>query len=245
MDAETIARELHGRRSGAGWMARCPTHDDHDPSLHISEGRDGKPLVRCHAGCDQRAVVDALKARGLWPKREQTTPSAAPVIVATYDYRDEAGELLYQVVRYVPKNFKQRRPDGEGGWIWNLHGVRRVLYRLREVLESPIVFLVEGEKDCENLRDRGFCATTAAGGADAPWLPEYTETLKSRECILLPDNDPVGRRRGATVAKALLHNVARLIIWMPDDVKDVTAWFERGHSELELIAQVEGEAVPR
>ena len=53
-------------------------------------------------------------------------------IVKTYDYKDESGQLLYQVVRYEPKDFRQRRPDGQGGWIWNLQGVRRVLYRLQE-----------------------------------------------------------------------------------------------------------------
>ncbi|MBA7632893.1 hypothetical protein ES703_40449 [subsurface metagenome] len=57
-------------------------------------------------------------------------------IVATYDYRDESGELLYQVVRYEPKDFRQRRPDGKGGWIWNLNNTRRVLYRLQELLTA-------------------------------------------------------------------------------------------------------------
>jgi hypothetical protein len=62
---------------------------------------------------------------------------------------DEDGVLLYQVCRFEPKTFRQRRPDGNGGWKWNLNGTRRVLYRLREVLEAPIVFVVEGEKDVE------------------------------------------------------------------------------------------------
>jgi len=157
MTAETIARELHGRRSGAGWMARCPAHQDRDPSLSIRE-TDGKLLVHCHAGCDQRDVVAALKTGGLRPQE-----NSARVIVATYDYRSVEGELLYQTVRYVPKDFRQRRPDGFGGWAWNLDGVERVLYRLREVVEAPIVFLVEGEKDVESLREHGFVATTNAG----------------------------------------------------------------------------------
>ena len=66
MTAESLAHELGGaRRSGPGWLARCPAHDDNDPSLSISE-RTGKLLVHCFAGCDQQDVIDALRARGLW-----------------------------------------------------------------------------------------------------------------------------------------------------------------------------------
>ena len=65
MTAETIARALGGRKAGRGWMARCPAHGDREPSLSIREA-DGKVLVRCHAGCDQRDVIAALKERGLW-----------------------------------------------------------------------------------------------------------------------------------------------------------------------------------
>lgn len=66
MTAETIAKALGGHRAGATWMARCPAHDDSRPSLAISAGSNGKVLVRCHAGCDQRDVIAALIGRGLW-----------------------------------------------------------------------------------------------------------------------------------------------------------------------------------
>lgn len=67
MEVETIARALGGRRSGSGWVARCPAHDDRQPSLSIGCGRDGAVLVRCHAGCEQEKVISALRARGVWP----------------------------------------------------------------------------------------------------------------------------------------------------------------------------------
>src|SRR6266436_5508784 len=166
MSADSLATALEARRSGSSWMAKCPAHDDRNPSLSIREV-DGKVLLHCHAGCTQRDVIDALKARGLWqPERTEDRR-----IVATYDYTDEHGDLLYQVVRYQPKDFKQRRPDGCGGWIWR-KSARHVLYHLPEVLEAPIVFVAEGEKDVETLRSHGFVATTTAGGAKAPWLPE-------------------------------------------------------------------------
>jgi hypothetical protein len=66
MTAEFIAKTLGGRRTGGGWMARCPAHDDRAPSLSIRKSDDGKALVRCHAGCDQERVIAALRSRGLW-----------------------------------------------------------------------------------------------------------------------------------------------------------------------------------
>ena len=70
-----------------------------------------------------------------------------------------------------------------------------VLYHLREVLEAPIVFMVEGEKDVDKLREHGFAATTNAGGAKARWLPQYTEALRGREVYIIPDNDSPGWER--------------------------------------------------
>lgn len=66
MTAESIAKALGGHRAGATWMARCPAHEDRVPSLSISSGINGKVLVRCHAGCDQRDVIVILRQRGLW-----------------------------------------------------------------------------------------------------------------------------------------------------------------------------------
>ena len=83
---------------------------------------------------------------------------------------------------------------------------------LPEVLEAPIVLVVEGEKDVETLREHGFVATTNAGGAKAPWLPEFTETLRGREVILLPDADEPGRRRVLAIARSLLDNAVKIVI---------------------------------
>jgi hypothetical protein len=244
--AKSIARALpKGRRLkyGKGYTACCPAHEDSNPSLAIREV-DGKILLHCHAGCSQRDVIEALKARGLWePSKENTNMNRR--IIAEYNYTDAAGNLLYQVVRFEPKDFRPRYPDGAGGWIWKKHP-QQVLYHLREVLEAAIVFVVEGERDVESLRDRGFVATTNAGGANAPWLPQYTDALRGREVILIPDNDPPGRKRVLGIARALLGKVARLIVLeLEGGAKDVTDWFERGHSELELIAQLDGEEVNR
>lgn len=73
MTAETIAKALGGHRAGTTWMARCPVHEDRSPSLSISAGNDGKVLVRCHAGCDQRDLIAALQERGLWQTKERVS----------------------------------------------------------------------------------------------------------------------------------------------------------------------------
>jgi putative DNA primase/helicase len=243
MTAESLAQALEARRVGSQWMARCPAHDDRNPSLSVREV-DGKVLVCCHAGCDQRAVIDALKALGLWESREREL-SFNERIACTYPYTDEHGAILYEVVRlHSPKSFRQRYSDGRGGWIWKKHP-HQVLYHLVEVLENPIIFVVEGEKDVETLRDYGFVATTNAGGAKAPWLPQFTEVLCGREIILIPDNDEPGRQRVIRIARALTGRVAKLVILTLDDphVTDVSDWFAAGHSEVELLAMLDGEQV--
>ena len=78
MTAETIAKALGGRKAGGGWMARCPAHDDREPSLSIRDADDGKVLVRCHAGCDQERVIAALRSRGLWTENGSAPVHRAP-----------------------------------------------------------------------------------------------------------------------------------------------------------------------
>lgn len=182
------------------------------------------------------AVIAALKDLGLWPEQEERHERRC--IVAEYNYTDEQGSLLYQILRTDPKGFFQRYPDGRGGWI-NRKYPGQVLYQLPEVVKAPIVFVVEGEKDVETLRDQGFVATTNSGGARAPWLPQYTEALRDREVILIPDNDPPGRQRVLTIARALVRQAARISVLELPEVKDISEWFDRGHSELELVELIE------
>jgi hypothetical protein len=66
---ESLVSRLHAKRSGSGWIAKCPAHDDRTPSLSIDEGADGRALLKCHAGCSNTAVLDSLgmKPRDLFP----------------------------------------------------------------------------------------------------------------------------------------------------------------------------------
>lgn len=199
-DIDDILAQLRNvKKSGNGWEACCPAHDDQHRSLSVTVGDKGRVLLHCHVGCD----FESIKSRLTWP---QPNGNGRADIVAEYDYHDESGKLLYQVVRFHPKDFRQRRPDGNGGWIWKVGDTRRVLYHLPEVLAAAtagrVVFVVEGEKDVATLEKLGLVATTNAQGA-GKWRPEYTESLRGARAVVLPDNDDPGRRHAQQVAASL------------------------------------------
>lgn len=218
---EVLHRFKNIKRSGAGWTARCPAHNDDRNSLSISDGEDDKLLLYCHAGCSYEAIRDAAGIE-----------SSARQIVATYDYRDEQDALLYQSVRYEPKGFVQRVPNGSD-WTYKLNGARRVLYRLPELLTSDTikpVFILEGEKDVDRAYNEGLIATTNAGGA-GKWRDEYNEALRDRHVIIIPDNDEPGRKHAGQVAQAL-YGIAKSvrIIELPDlpPKGDLSDWLDGG-----------------
>jgi hypothetical protein len=225
------------KRSGDDWKSTCPAHDDRNPSLSIS-GKDGLVLVHCHAGCSTPNILAAidLKPSDLFPDN----PSHKPEIVAEYNYRDEDGALLYQVLRYSPKGFKQRRPDGVGDWVWNLKGVDRVPYHLPELVEAVRqgcwIIVVEGEADCDRLVKLGFAATTNAGGA-GKWDAKWSRYFRGARVASLPDNDEPGRNHAQHVASCL-SSVASVVkvIDLPGlpEHGDVSTWLATGGSADEL-----------
>jgi hypothetical protein len=160
----------------------------------------------------------------------RTEKTAAGRIVATYDYVDEGGKLVYQKVRYHPKDFKQRRPDGNGGWIWSVKGVRWVLYRLRElhaVHKSRAVVYVEGEKDADALWDIDVPATTHTHSSNE-WQADYSESFRGRLIIVIADNDEPGRKHAQYVAERLRGIAASVRILhlpgVPENGGDVSDW---------------------
>lgn len=208
--------------------ARCPAHEDSTASLSISEGRDGRVIVHCHAGCSLDAICCALgiMPSDLFQKETRSAGSGTRDLeVATYDYTDEHGALLYQVVRFEPKRFLQRKPDGKGGWDWSTAGVRRVLYRLPELLDAlekrQPIYVVEGEKDADALWKEGYPATCNAGGA-GKWLEGYGETLAGANVTVIADNDDPGKAHAAAVATSLRSYKARVTVSVPARGKDVS-----------------------
>lgn len=162
-------------------------------------------------------------------------------IVATYDYTDESGDLLFQEVRYQPKDFSQRRPDGRGGWIGEIKGVRRVPYRLPDLIAADpteLVYITEGPKDADRLLDAGLVATTNPMGAKK-WRSEYNEPFRDRQIIVLTDNDGDGRENVQIVARSLYGTVASIkLLEFPDlpEHDDVSDWLDAGHTIEELKA---------
>jgi Protein of unknown function (DUF3987) len=170
-----------------------------------------------------------------------------PQIVATFPYVDENGKLLFESLRREPgahgarKDFRQRRPDGKGGWVWNLEGVRRVLYRLPELLNADrdwqVVFIPEGEKCVDRLIAEGLVATCNPMGANK-WTADLSPSLKGCDCILLADNDDIGRKHVNDVA-CQLNGIARSvrILHLPGlaEKEDVFDWLEKGGDKLKLL----------
>ncbi|MDQ3919586.1 MAG: AAA family ATPase [Acidobacteriota bacterium] len=231
MGINDVLPKLKGVKSTAsGWTALCPAHDDRRNSLSVSRGAGESVLLHCHAGCTFEAVQAALVA---------DAPGRARV-VSTYDYRDEAGALLYQAVRLEPKDFRQRKPDGAGGWAYKLNGVPRVPYRLPELLAAPTeetVFIVEGEKDADRLSALGLVATTNAGGA-GKWRDEFSDYLRGRRVVVIPDNDEPGRDHAARVAQSLCGVGAEVrLLSLPGlpPKGDVSDWLDSGGLVDELL----------
>lgn len=237
-------------RSGAQWKARCPVHEDSTESLMIREGKDGRALVYCHAGCETSAIMSALGlAMGaLFPEvsqpprengaRAQLPALRRPALVKSYDYTDEHGALVFQSCRFHDaatgkKTFRQRRPDGDG-WIWNLDGTRLVLYRLPEIIEAVAaertVYLVEGEKDADTLAAEGYAATTNPMGA-GKWRDEFAEVLRGASVVILPDNDEPGRAHATAIAGSLHAAGATVrVVELPNlpPKGDVSDWLAAG-----------------
>jgi predicted ATP-dependent serine protease len=225
--------------NGAKATGHVPWRDDEHPSFSadLSEG-----VWYDHARQEGGGVKEFKQRLGL----NGAGHSQARTIVATYDYRDESGALLYQVVRYEPKAFSRRRPDGNGGWIWELGNVRRVLYNLPEVLKAETIYIVEGEKDADRLRSLGLTATCNPHGV-GKWRAEYNETLHAKHAVILPDNDQPGERHTLHVARSLLPVAATVkVVGLPGlgPVKlkhgeDVSDWLDADHTKEELAALVE------
>jgi hypothetical protein len=210
-------------------------------SLSISQGDDGKCLLDCKAGCQTKDVVSkwGLTLNDLFTPKPKATNGRSPT-VATYDYVDAAGSLVFQAVRRADKTFSQCRPDGRGGTIWNLQGVERVLYHLPEVLEAVAkgrtIYIPEGEKDVDTLRRLGLIATCNPMGA-GKWQASYSETLRGADVVILPDNDQPGRNHAELVGTSL-QAIAASIKVLPlsnlPDHGDVSDWITQGHSADDL-----------
>jgi hypothetical protein len=247
-DEYVARREARGgsvRRVQDGHMVTCPAHDDRTPSLHVSAGNDGRVLLRCQAGCEQDAVVaaDELTMADLFPERG----NGHREIAATYPYIDENDDLLFEVVRFAPKGFGQRRPDGRGGWVWKLGDTRRVPYRLPKVLDAVAngrtVFVAEGEKDVHALERAGAVATCNPQGA-GKWRDEYSAALRGADVVIVADRDDRGREHARQVFASLQGIAKSVLVVQAATGKDAYDHLNAGHGLNELVDADLADGVP-
>jgi hypothetical protein len=226
------------RRSGPNHVGFCPFHVENTPSFTVHADDQHAHCYGCGWHGDQiaylqaRRNLDFIGARklaatiaGVSLRREDIKKSTGK-LVAIYEYLDAAGKLRHQTLRYEPKRFLQRRPatPGEyaGGkrakrdrqgryWLWTLAGWETVLYDLPQIIAAPgdaKIYVVEGERDCDNLNaafrreQRPDVATTSPMGA-GKWRGHYNESLLGRHVVLVSDFDEPGRAHMQAVGTAL------------------------------------------
>ncbi len=247
---ESVAIEILGQpieRHGAKlrWGARgslaidltAGTWFDHE----AGEGGGVLDFLRVRQGLVNGAALEWLRVRG--HISATPGPTTKPKIVTTYDYHDASGGLVFQVVRYEPKDFRQRRPDGNGGWVWKMAGVERLLYRLPAVLGAvrtgATIYIAEGEKGADSLAALGLAATCSPGGA-CKWKDAYSPVLSGADVVILPDNDVPGRSHAAMVVKSLTGVCGRVrILELPNlpAKGDAADWIAAGGTA-EVLAQL-------
>ena len=214
--AETVANGLEkARRSGDGWTACCPAHDDKNPSLSITDGVDGRVLVKCHKGCSQEDVIAELKGRGLWPERRNgkvvsvsqpymgNRETTSKGVLRRYPYYRPDGVLHVEVCMYRDSATGKkvgRRPWREPSGVKAPHP----LYRVRELPERPAdpVLVVEGEHTVEHAAEHfpDYLVTTSIGGSSQAGETDWTP-LADRAVVIWPDADAGGIEHAEKVSK--------------------------------------------
>ncbi len=236
------------------WRGPCPLHGGERDSFSINaETGQWSCFSDCNAGGDvfdfERRLTSAdfktarrevYRIVGRPEERtngHQRRASKRRTIEKSYDYEDESGNLLFQAVRFRPKGFSQRQPDGKGGWTWNLDGVRLVPYRLPQLIAAEKVLVVEGEKDVHSVERLSFTATCNPMGA-GKWRDSYSDLLVGKTVAILPDNDEPGEKHAQQIA-ASLHGKAKAvrIVNVPTG-KDISDWIAAGATADDIKAAI-------
>ena len=208
-------------------------------------------LVKMNEPTSFQTIPEILEKKFGIARQQQTTIQPAKFMSKCYSYVDEHGEVRYEVVRFEPKDFRQRVPDGSGGYKWSMKDIEALPYNLPEILARPDepVFVVEGEKAADALISAGFVSTTSHGGAKK-WSPSLNKWFEGRNVIILPDNDEPGEQHAQIVAENLFGTASRIKVvnlsGLPDkgDVVDYLASHDRHSLLAEVKATAAIEAAP-
>jgi hypothetical protein len=219
-------------------MVHCPAHDDSNPSLEVI-AKGGRVILVCYAGCTYDEILDALRTRPAQETVRYATITEPLKFEKAYTYHDADGERYMQVRRFVQrgsgkKSFRQFRWDAEKArWRMGLRNLEPILYRLPQLLDGiaqgRTVFVVEGEKDADRVREVGYVATTNPMGA-GKWRDSYTEVLRGADVVVIADNDDPGMAHARTVSREL--DAPILIARQGNDVSD---HLDAGHALDDLV----------
>jgi hypothetical protein len=190
------------------------------------------------------SVADVLERQFGIQKQNQSTLAPASYIQKIYSYFNADGAEAYQVLRMFPKTFRQRRPDGKGGYVYSMKGVELLPYNLVGIMQNPDapIFIVEGEACADALIALGLVATTNSGGAKK-WDDALTQYFEGRDVVILPDNDNAGRDHAKVVTKALWGRARRIKrVELPNlqEKGDVVDWLAAGGDTGGLLELVKG-----
>jgi hypothetical protein len=241
---ETVALELLGppddeNRRGSEW--RYGTNGSLAINLDIGtfydfeneEGGGVLDLIKREKGLTGKDAFEWLRSIGC-DVAEPSNGKAKRKMVDTFDYRDENGTLVFQVCRYEPKHHNQRKPNGLGGWEWNVKGSPALPYKLPELLKAiaaqRVIFIAEGERKVNALLKWDIAATCNAGGAKS-WKPEHSAFLKGANVVILPDNDDAGRNHANVVGESLQGIAANVrLLELPglEHKSDIVNWIADG-----------------
>ena len=233
----------------------CPFHADQNPSCSVNP----KKRVFFCFGCREKGTLTQLvmQLRGI-SKGEAIKVMAESAgqdvefhepdkrAEAIYSYHDLKGKLKKQVLRYADKEFSQRRPSANGGWIWDVDGVPVLLYNLPRLKHARVVCICEGEKDCDTvmrlvLHDtgRGEVVATTSGNAES-WADELADDLLGKKVVIMPDADEAGERYGAEIEASLKSRGIeyRIIGFNDAGSKDVSDFIASGGSKDDLVQRI-------
>jgi RecA-family ATPase len=224
---------------------KCGSWYDHENQI----GGTAWDLVREKAGIADVDIPGWLDREfGIRPPNGHDQSSGSAKIIKAYDYHDESGRLLFQVCRLHPKTFRQRRPDGKGGWDWSTKGTRMVPYRLPELIAASRgpqpwrVYICEGEKDADRLGAWGLTATANPAGA-GKWRSEFNKHFAGADAVVIGDNDEAGRQHAVAVATSLKSTAASVRVLELEGVPekgDFSDWADAGalQSDLETLVEI-------
>lgn len=256
-NAEAIAQDCgKPKKTGKGWMACCPNHDDHNPSMFIFDGNKGVPVWSCKAGCDQGELTAKMKELGYYspkPKNDDAPyrcrrpinviPKTLKVkkegkyltfnLAAKYKYENGyIGRYEHEGEKKEIRQYFRKQNDGsyKSGVPDDLKN-NKPLYNKESVDKSDVIFVVEGEKCADALNKIGLVAVTSSGGSGAANQTDFTP-LQGKHIVIWPDNDASGRKYQKNVIK-ICEALDCKIEWI--DIKplglkekeDCVEWLER------------------